>query len=64
MLSLNLLPKKSLTYTRKSKIFAHVKSKFGNNTIKCKKLPTIVSGRKNIARPFFRQKQVSTSAEM
>ena len=35
-----------------------------NNTIKCKKLATIVSGKKNVARPFIRRKQVSTSAEM
>ena len=37
---------------------------FGNNTIECKKLATIVSGRKNVARSFFRWKQLSTSAEM
>ena len=36
----------------------------GNNTIECKKLATIVSSRKNVARPFFRRKQLSTSAEM
>ena len=35
-----------------------------SNTISCKKLATIVSGQKYVARPFFRQKQVSTSAEM
>ena len=35
-----------------------------NNTIKCKNIATIVSGRKNVARPFVRRKQVSTSAEM
>ena len=35
-----------------------------NNTIRCKKLATIVSGRKNVARPFVRQKQVSTRAKM
>ena len=35
-----------------------------NNTIRCKKLATIVSNRKSVARPFFRRKQVSTSAEM
>ena len=35
-----------------------------NNTIRCKKLATIVSGRKNLARPFVRRKHVSTSAEM
>ena len=34
------------------------------NTIRCKKLATIVSGRKNVARSFVRRKQVSTSAEM
>ena len=33
------------------------------NTIKCKNLVTIVSGRKNIARPFVRQKQVSTKCK-
>ena len=36
----------------------------GNNTVECKKLATIVSGRKNVARPIFRRKQLSTSAEM
>ena len=36
----------------------------GNNTIECKKVATIVSGRKNVARSFFRRKQLSTSAEM
>ena len=36
----------------------------GNNTIECKKLSTIVSGRKNVARPFFSRKQVSTNAKM
>ena len=35
-----------------------------NNTIRCKKFATIVSGRKNVARLFFRRKQVSTSAKM
>ena len=35
-----------------------------NNTIRCEKLATIVSGRKNIARPFVRRKQVSTNAEI
>ena len=35
-----------------------------NNTIRCKELTTIVSGRKNVARPFFRQKQVSTSGTL
>ena len=34
----------------------------GNNNIECKKLATIVSGRENVARPFFRRKQVSTSS--
>ena len=34
-----------------------------SNTIWCKKLTTILLGWKNVARPFFRQKQVSTSAE-
>ena len=34
-----------------------------NNTIRCKKLTTIVSGQKNVARPSFRRKQESTSAE-
>ena len=34
-----------------------------NITIECKKLATIVLGRKNIARPFLRRKQLSTSAE-
>ena len=38
--------------------------RYTNNTIKCKKLETIVSGRKNVARPFLRRKQVSTNAEM
>ena len=27
-----------------------------NNTIRCKKLATITSGRKNVARPVFRRK--------
>ena len=40
-----------------------VENHFENNTIKCKKLTTVVSGRKNVARPFVRRKQVSTSAE-
>ena len=40
------------------------KNDLGKNTIKCKKPATVVSGRKNIAQPFFRQKQVSTSAEI
>ena len=31
-----------------------------SNTIRCKKLASIVSGQKIIARPFFRPKQVST----
>ena len=35
-----------------------------NYTKRCKKLATIVLGRKNAARLFFRRKQVSTSAEM
>ena len=35
-----------------------------NNTIECKKLTTNVSGQNNVARPFFRRKQLSTSAEM
>ena len=35
-----------------------------NNTIRCKKFATIITGQKNIARPFFKQKQVSMSAEM
>ena len=35
-----------------------------NYTIRCKKLATIVSGRKYVARPFVRRKQVSTSAEI
>ena len=33
-------------------------------TIRCKKLATIISDQKNVARSFFRRKQVSTSAEM
>ena len=33
-----------------------------SNTIRCKKLTTIVSGQKNAARPFVRWKQVSRSA--
>ena len=36
----------------------------GNNTIKCKKLATIVLGWKNVAQFFVRLKQASTSAEM
>ena len=32
--------------------------------MKCKKLATIVSGRKNVALPFIRRKQVNTSAEI
>ena len=35
-----------------------------SKTIRCKKLPTIVSGRKKVARPFVRRKQVRTSAEI
>ena len=35
-----------------------------SNTIRCKKFATIVLGWKNVARSFFRQKQVSTSAKM
>ena len=35
----------------------------GNNTIKCKNLATIVSGRKYAAQPFVSRKQVNTSAE-
>ena len=35
-----------------------------NNTIRCKKLATIVLGRKYVTRPFVRRKQISTSAEM
>ena len=34
------------------------------NNIRCKKLATVVSGRKNVARPFVRRKQISTSVEM
>ena len=34
------------------------------DTVRCKKLATIVSGRKYAARPFVRKKQVSTSAEI
>ena len=41
-----------------------VENHFENNTIRCKKLTTIVSGRKNVPQPWVRQKQVSTSAEM
>ena len=33
----------------------------GDNTIECKKLATIVSGRENVSRPFFRRKQLSAS---
>ena len=32
-----------------------------NNTIKCKKFTTIVSGRKNGARPFVRRKQLNST---
>ena len=32
-----------------------------NNTIRCKKLTTIVSGLKEVTRPFVKRKQVSTS---
>ena len=35
-----------------------------SNIIRCNKLATNVSRRKNVAQPFFRRKQVSTSAEM
>ena len=35
-----------------------------NNTIRCKKLATIVSSRKYVARPFVTRKQVSTRAEI
>ena len=41
-----------------------VENHFENNTIRCEKLATIVSGQKNVVRPFVRRKQVSTSAEM
>ena len=35
-----------------------------NNIIRCKKLATIVSGWKYVARPFVKRKQVKTSAEI
>ena len=35
-----------------------------NNTIRCKKLATIVSGQKCVAQHFVRRKQVSTSGEI
>ena len=35
-----------------------------NSTIRCKKLATIVSGRKYVARPFVRRKQANMSAEI
>ena len=34
------------------------------NTIRCKKLSTIVPGQKNVSRLFFRRKQISTSAAL
>ena len=45
------------------KIDSWLNNTLNNNTIRCKKLTkTIVSGRKYVARPFVRRKQVSTSA--
>ena len=41
-----------------------VENPFENKSIRCKKLATIVSCRKHVARPFVRRKQVRTSAEM
>ena len=41
-----------------------VENHFENNIIRYKKLSTIVLGRKNLAWPFVRRKQVSMSAEM
>ena len=41
-----------------------VENHFEKNTIRCKKLATIISVRKNVARPFVKRKQVSTSAEI
>ena len=41
-----------------------VENNFENNTIRCKKLTTTVSGQKNVAQSFVRQKQVSTSVEI
>ena len=35
-----------------------------SNTIRCKKLAIIVSGRKYVVRPFVRRKQLSTSAKI
>ena len=52
------------TFEWKTGIIEWFNNTLKNNTIGCKKLATIVSGRKNVARPFFKRKQVSKSAEM
>ena len=41
-----------------------LKNTLNNNTIRCKKLATIVSGRKYFTRLFVRWKQLSTSVEI
>ena len=41
----------------KQAFWSMVENHFENNTIRCQKLATIVSGRKNVARPFVRRKQ-------
>ena len=43
-------------------VWLHIALK--NKIIRCTKLATIVSGRKNLIRSFIRRKQVSTSAEI
>ena len=51
------------TEHHKQAFWSMVENHFENNTIRCKKLVTIVLGWKNVARSFLRQKQVSMSTK-
>ena len=59
---------RSFLYGARSKIFQYLElwlnNTLNNNTIKCKTLATIVSGREYVARLFIRRKQISTSVEI
>ena len=59
-----MLKKKNIWKEIKYRLDTWLKIPLKNNFIRCKKLATIVSAQKNVAQPFFRKKQVSTSAEI
>ena len=60
---IHLLVYRKFQLHKQAYILCSLNNTLGNNTIECKNLATIVSSRKNVARPFFRGKQLSTSAE-